>query len=309
MAYYPQQNRRKLTVGADGNALMNLIAILLMIFVVFAFIQVVYTFTYTKLGSARYHEEVFPWVALPADLGTLAARPWTLLTHPFVNDDVWRVVSSLLWLWAFGYIYQDFTGYRKLIPLFLYGSLAGALVFVAVYNLVPGLRAAAPAALAFGASPGVMAIAVATTVQAPKFRIFPMLNGGIPLWVLTLIYAIIVLATIPYSRPGEHAAHLGAAVLGFVFQVQQNRGRDWAAWMNRLWDWFTNLFNPDKPAKGRPQKDELFYNATVPPYQKKTNYTQQRVDEILDKINQKGVKSLTEEEREILRRASSDGNV
>src|SRR5690349_10331155 len=128
MAYYPQQNRRKLTVGADGNALMNLIAILLMIFVVFAFIQVIYTFTYTKQGSARYHEEVFPWVAMPADLGTLISRPWTLLTHPFVNDDVWRVVSSMLWLWAFGYIYQDLTGYRKLIPLFLYGSLAGALV-------------------------------------------------------------------------------------------------------------------------------------------------------------------------------------
>ncbi|GAA4344738.1 rhomboid family intramembrane serine protease [Flaviaesturariibacter amylovorans] len=286
---------------------MNLIAILLMIFAVFAFVQVVYTFTYTKQGSTRYHDEVFPWIALPANLGTLASRPWTLLTHPFIHDDIWRVVSNLLWLWAFGYIYQDFTGYRKLIPLFLYGSLAGALCFVAAYNLLPGLTPGT--AIAFGASPGVMAIAVATTVQAPRFRIFPMLNGGIPLWVLTVIYVIIVFASIPINRTPEHLAHLGAAVLGYIFQAQQQRGRDWATPLNRFWDWVTNLFNPDRHGKERIPKDELFYKASVPPYQKKPNYTQQRVDEILDKINQKGFKSLTEEEREILRRASSDGNV
>jgi len=32
--------------------------------------------------------------------------------------------------------------------------------------------------------------------------------------------------------------------------------------------------------------------------------TQQRIDEILDKINQKGYQKLTEEERDMLRRAS-----
>jgi membrane associated rhomboid family serine protease len=306
MAYYPQQNRKKLSVGADGNALMNLIAILLMVFVIFAFIQVVYTFTYGKEGSLRYHAEIFPWMAMPADPKLLIQRPWTFLTHPFVHDGVWPVLANLLWLWAFGYIYQDLTGYRKLIPLFLYGSYAGAAVFLLSYNLIPGLRSELPNAMAWGAGSGVMAIAIATTVLAPDYRIFPMLNGGIPLWVLTLIFAIIDLATIPYSTPGEHLSRLAGAGMGFLYQTQQNRGRDWSGWMNGTWDWLTNLFNPDKPGKAPAPKEQLYYNASVPPFKKKSNFTQQRVDEILDKINQRGFKSLTDEEREILKRASKD---
>ena len=306
MAYYPQQNRKKLSVGADGNALTNLIALLLIVFVIFAFIQVIYTFTFYKEGSARYHAEVFPWIAMPADLSKLAARPWTLLTHFFVHDGVFPVIGNLLWLWAFGYIYQDLTGYRTLIPLFLYGSLAGALAFLAAFNLIPGLRPEAAVAQLWGAGAGVMAIAIATTVLAPDYRIFPMLNGGIPLWVITLLYAVVTLALIPFSNPGEHIAHLAGAGLGFLFQVQHNRGRDWAAPLNRLWDWWTNLFNPDRPGKSPSPKEQLYYKATVPPFKKTSNLSQQRVDEILDKINQKGFKSLTEEEREILRKASSD---
>ncbi|GAB4093785.1 rhomboid family intramembrane serine protease [Flaviaesturariibacter terrae] len=309
MAYYPSSNRKKLSVGADGNALMNLIALLLIVFVVFAFIQVIYTFSYYKDGSARYHSEVFPWVVLPADLGALARRPWTLLTHFFVHDGVWGIVANLLWLWAFGYIYQDLTGYRKLIPLFLYGSLAGALVFLAAYNLIPGLRPDAASAHLWGAGPGVMAIAIGTTVLAPDYRIFPMLNGGIPLWVVTLLFAIVNLAMIPFGHPGEHLAQLAGAGMGLLFQVQQNRNRDMAAWMNAVWDWWTNLFNPDRPGKGPSPKEQLYYKATVPPFKKTSNFTQQRVDEILDKINQKGFKSLTEEERDILRRASNDKDV
>jgi hypothetical protein len=45
----------------------------------------------------------------------------------------------------------------------------------------------------------------------------------------------------------------------------------------------------------------------VPPYTKTaTNVTQQRIDDILDKINQKGYNSLTQEEKDILSRASKD---
>lgn len=294
-------------MGADGNALMNLIALLLIVFVTFAFIQVVYTFTYYKEGSARYHAEMFPWVALPADLGTLVSRPWTLFTHAFVHDGIWPVIGNLVWLLGFGFIYQDLTGYRKIIPLFLYGSLAGAVLFLAAYNLVPALRAHNEGVQLWGAGAGVMAIAVAAAVKAPNFRLFPMLRGGIPLWVLTLVYGLINLASIPLSNTGMHIAYIAGAIMGFLFQSAQARGSDWSAWMNRAWDWWVNLFNPERPGKRASFKDELFYNATVPPFKKSTNFTQQRVDEILDKINQKGFKSLSEEERDILKRASGDG--
>jgi len=304
MAYYPQPNRQKLSVGADGNALMNLIALQLIVFVLFAFVQVIYLFTYGKQGPAFYLDQVFPWIALPADAGQLLERPWTIVSHMFVHHGVWPVIANLLWLWAFGYIYQDFTGYRQIVPLFIYGSLAGALGFVLAHNLLPGTDS--QPAWAWGAGPGVMAIAVATTLLAPNFRIFPMLHGGIPLWVVTVLFAIITFASIPYANFGDHLSRLAGGAMGFLFQAQLNRGRDMGAWMNRAWEWFNNLFNPDRPRKGQPPvKEQLFYKASVTPFRKQSNFTQQRVDEILDKINLKGFKSLTEEEKDILRRASS----
>ena len=78
--------------------------------------------------------------------------------------------------------------------------------------------------------------------------------------------------------------------------------------MNYLYDWFVNLFNPNKPVKRRrPVKQEVFYNTKgQQPYKKTTNLTQQKIDEILDKINQKGYERLTDEEKELLRRAGEE---
>jgi membrane associated rhomboid family serine protease len=307
MAYYPQQNRKRLTIGADGNALMMLIAVQLMVFVLLAFIKVIYYFTYGgEVGLINYKQQILHYVMLPASLPQLARQPWTLITHFVAHDDVWHILSNMLWLWAFGYIFQDLTGTKKIIPVFIYGALGGAVAYILAFNLIPGLRENVANGYALGASAGVMAIAIATTVVAPDYRIFPMINGGIPLWVLTVLYAIIDLAMIPYENPGGHIAHLAGAGMGFLFMTQLQRGRDWGEWMNNVWDWITNLFNPDRPAKGRSRKGDLYYKATVTPFRKSSNITQQRVDEILEKIHQRGYSALTDEEKEILKRASKE---
>ena len=161
-------------------------------------------------------------------------------------------------------------------------------------------------AQAYGASAGIMAIAIAATTMAPNYRIFQMLNGGIPIWVITVLYLIIDLATIPEGNPGGHIAHIAGGLMGFVFMTMMLRGRDWSLWMNNFYDWTSNLFNPDKPKKGKSVKSQLFYKATVQPFKKTPTITQQRIDEILDKIGQKGYHSLSEEEKEILKRASKE---
>jgi hypothetical protein len=224
----------------------------------------------------------------------------------FVHTVLWHIFGNMLWLWMFGYILQDLTGNRKIFPVFLYGALGGALAFVLAYNLAPGLRAAVHVQTALGASAGIMAIAVAATFISPGYRIFPMLAGGIPLWIITGIYLIIDLATIPGGNTGGHIAHLAGAFTGFLFMFSFRRGYDWGEWMNNFWDWFTNLFNPDKPKKGVLVKQELFYKSTAKPFKKTPNVTEQRINEILDKINQKGFSSLSDEEKDLLKRASQE---
>ena len=103
MSYYRQENRRsRLTVGQDGNALITLIAIQLVVFILLAFVKVIYYFTYSGSGLAAYQKNILDWVILPANISTFLTRPWTLITHMFVHDNVWHIVANMLWLWAFG---------------------------------------------------------------------------------------------------------------------------------------------------------------------------------------------------------------
>jgi membrane associated rhomboid family serine protease len=301
MAYYPKEYRRRLNIGRDGNSLIILIAINLVVFIIFTFIKVLYSF---DQNIDLYRPNVLDWFTLSPNFHTLISRPWTIITHMFLHDGVWHLLGNMLWLWAFGFILQDLTGNRKLVPIFFYGALAGAVAFLLAFNFLNVLKPLAAPAL--GASAGVMAIAIATTMIAPHYRIFPMLNGGIPLWVLTVIFVIIDLATIPYNNPGGHIAHIAGAAMGCAFVLLMQRGYDLSNWMNNFFDWVNNLFNPDKPKKGKGVREQLFYKSPARPFKKTPNLTQQKVDEILDKINQKGYSYLTEEEKELLKRASQE---
>ena len=77
--------------------------------------------------------------------------------------------------------------------------------------------------------------------------------------------------------------------------------------MNNFYHWFMNLFNPNKRGHTTHLKDKVFYKTGHrKPFTKTPHITQQRVDDILDKINQKGYHFLTDEEKEVLRKAAED---
>jgi membrane associated rhomboid family serine protease len=262
-----------------------------------------------EIAPDLFNKNVLGWFAMPASSDKLITKPWTVITHMFVHDNVWKVFANMLWLWCFGYILQSLTGNRKIVPVFIYGGIAGAIGFFIAYHFVPSLQLQLPYATALGSAPAVMALAVTTTMISPGYKIFPLIAGGLPLWALTALYLISDLATISISDTGTLVAHLSGALAGVIFVFLLKRGYDTSKWMSDFFEWVNNLFNPDKPKKGKIIKDELFYKATAEPYKKTPNVTQQRIDEILDKINQKGYQYLTEEEKDLLRRAAEEDNL
>jgi hypothetical protein len=181
------------------------------------------------------------------------------------------------------------------------------LFYLISYAIFPQLRQTPQASFYFGAMAPTIAIAVGATVFAPGYRIFPMIGGGIPLWVVTGVFLLVDIFFLQ-QRPAWFFPHLAAAFTGLLFVQALKGGRDWSAWMNHLYDRFTTLFNPPPKVQPRRQvKEEVFYNTRgQQPYKKTTNLTQQRIDEILDKINIKGFEKLTEEEKDLLRRASEE---
>lgn len=297
--------RRRFTLGQDGNALMGLFTINIIFFIVLMVLQVVYFF-FDKT-SGLFFAEVVKYFAMPAQLTSLSERPWTIIIYMFSHVSVWQILSNSLWLWAFGFILQELTGNKKLIPIYIYGGLAGGLIFILANYLIPPLRPSISTAVLLGGNAATMAVAVATTTLAPDFRFFKNLNGGIPIWVLTLIYILIDFAGIASLSAAFSLSHLGGAAAGFIFIYLLKKDIDGSVWMNNFYNWFMNLFNPNKKSNTANIKEKVFYNTSGrKPYKKTPNVTPQRVDEILDKINQKGYHLLTDEEKNILKRAAEE---
>jgi len=291
------------SIWNDNNALLMLILLNGLAFVILYFIKSVYSLS--RIPEDIYYRNIYAWFTVPSTFGKFLTRPWTLFTAAFTQINFIMLLSSLFWLWTFGRIFHDLTGNRRIVPLYLYGSISGAVVFLVVSSIFPALQSAG--AMFNGAAAGVVAIAIATTILSPQYRFFPMIAGGIPLWVITMIYVLVDLSSVS-GNTALVAAHVASGLVGYGFASSLNKGRDGSEWLIDLYDRFTNLFNPaEKPKARQMVKQEVFYNTRgKKPFTKTTNLTQQKVDEILDKINQKGYDRLTEEEKDLLRRASEE---
>lgn len=303
MSLLQQNSRKRISLGQDGNTLVLLIIFNIIVYILLTFVKVVYLANHST--ESVFEAQVMSYISVPAQPPVFATRPWTLLIYMFSHYKILDLVSSMLWLWGFGYIFQDLAGNRKLIPVYLYGGLAGAVVFLLTANLIPSLRENVNSIYPLlGAGPALMALAVATTALAPRYRIFPMIN--IPLWVLTAVFVLIRIGTVESGNMAHIAALFGGGLIGYVFIWQYQKGNDMGQWMTDLVHWTDNLFNPEKKRLKTPPKNQLFYKSNQKPFEKTTHVTQQRVDDLLDKIHHKGYNSLTEEEKEFLKKAAEE---
>ncbi|HBB58404.1 MAG TPA: rhomboid family intramembrane serine protease [Chitinophagaceae bacterium] len=296
------------SLGDSQNSLTRLVIINLIVFITLALCRAYFFFFYQDTAQIEqiFRQQILQWFALPGQFQQLLYRPWTLLSAMFTNVGVWMVLGNMLWLWAFGFIFQDLSGNRKIIALYLYGGVAGSLGYLLASFILPD---ATSAGLFYGAAPSVMAVAIATTMLSPYYRLFPQLMGGFPLWVLTVVYVLVSVATKPLQQPLSYLPLLAGGAMGFVFMQLIRMGYDLSDWMNRIFDWANDLFNPEKPKQKKAGIKEIhFYKATRKPFDKKPRLTQERIDALLEKIHQKGMDSLTQEEKEFLERASQSNS-
>jgi membrane associated rhomboid family serine protease len=302
--------KRRFTLGQADNALFMLFAINITTFFLILLANV---FTlYTHQGQINDGKDVMQWFALPASLATFSERPWTILTFMFSQGGnpafgaFLAMLGSMLWLWAFGYILQDLSGNKYVFPVYIYGSLAGALFFLTATNIIPFFSQYKNELLLYSSHFGTTAMAIAVTTLSPSYRIFRNIGNGIPVWVLTTIYILLnVFFAFSLTSPLSFAV-LGAALMGFVFIYLLKKEKDISTWMHNFYRWCSNLFGSARQPQNN-TREKVFYNTSGRhPFNKTSNVTQQRIDEILDKINQKGYQFLTDEEKGILKRASEE---
>lgn len=302
--YKRQAGQRKFAMLRPDNAVMALFTLNAVGYLLLLFLQV--SFFFAGKTTEDFQQQVMQYMQLPGNIRLFSERPWTILSFMFSEqtNQIIRMLSNMFWLWTFGYILQSMAGNNKVIPIYIYGGITGAIFFLTAGSFLD-LASYTPAATTMvGANASVMAIAFATTTLNPRFRLFSHIRNGVPIWVISSLYLIIDLAATP---PNHAIAHLGGAFAGFAFITIHRKGIDPGAWMNRLYDKLTDWFTPGNSNGKLKEKATLFYeHGGRSPFSKKQNLSQQRVDEILDKINQKGYHFLTEEEKQILKKASEE---
>ncbi len=235
------------------------------------------------------------WLAVPAALPVLVVKPWTLLTYQFFHWDFFHLLFNMLWLYWMGRIFQEYLGAPKLFGTYLLGGLSGAFFYIIFYNVFPLFADGVHESFALGASASVLAVTIATATLLPDYPIQLLLFGTVRLKWIALITILLDLINISGSNAGGHIAHLGGAFFGFIYIRQLQSGRDLSAWLQRM------FFR-----KGGTGRMKVKYRRSDDDFLSDKKSKQERLDEILDKINRSGYGSLTKEEQEFLFHASKD---
>jgi membrane associated rhomboid family serine protease len=285
-----------------NNAVLRLVVVCLALFATMGVLWGIWLFSYPKQEVyAVYRHQILDWVTVPNSFQSFITKPWAIITYAFADPNFLSVFPNLFWLWCFGYILQDVGENKMVIPLFIHGIIVGALFYL-LFNAISPITNTT--GYLVGAGPGVMAVVIATAIRTPEYRLFPLLGGGMPVWVLALIYGAATVLLFGLDNMDMLMAQAGGLVAGVVFIMAYKNGVDMGKWVNNFLDWVNNLFNPDRPKKGKELKAQLFYKATQPPFIKYEKPTEEKIDAILDKISSKGYSSLSEVEKELLEKAS-----
>ena len=282
------------TFFKTNDALTGLIAINVVMFVLYYAVHLIFW-----LFDALCHFPLDHWLAVPADTDTLLSRPWTLMTYMFFHQGIFHILFNMLWLYWFGKIFRMYFSGWQLVNVYILGGWTGALLYVLSYNVFPAFSVVKHDALLLGASAGVIAVVLAISCYVPKYTINLLFLGRIKLMTIALVTIGISIISISSSNnPGGNIAHLGGALLGYLFAINIHKGRDITAWFGRFCAWAGSFFRPKpkpklKVAYKRPPADDREYNR-----QKVEN--QHEIDRILDKISIGGYDSLTRQEKETL---------
>ncbi len=240
-------------------------------------------------------------ISFPLSIQGLIYQPWSLLTYMFTHIDIMHLFWNMVTLFWFGQILISYTSSKKIIPLYILGGIAGGLFTMVCFLIIPSFHAYIGAPL-IGASAGVTAIIIASATLVPNYQMNLMFIGPVKLiYVALFVLFVDILSVTSYANVGGNLAHIGGAIMGYVFIVRYKKGNDWSLWINSFFDFISALFS-----KMFKSKMKVAYRRTVSDeeYNYNKNVEQAQIDAILDKISKSGYESLTKAEKEMLFKVS-----
>ena len=217
-------------------------------------------------------------------------RPWTVLTYALLHGGVLHFLVNMLVRFMVGPPVENRVGSRVFLRLYVIAAVGGALLSLLMMPIAGN-------ATVIGASAAVYGVMMAFVLEWPDapVMIFPLPVPVKAKWLVIFIAAASLVAGLLSTGPVAHFAHLGGFAAAFLYM----RG---AQMLNRP--------QPARPAERAPavlvrptaqggihQAD----SAEPRPSRRTPDATvKAEVDRVLDKISQRGLQSLTAEERRFL---------
>jgi len=244
---------------------------------------------------------VFAQMVLPniglQDFQHVLHKPWVLLSYFWLHASFLNLLSNMLWLYCFGSVIQSFVGYREVFPMFILSSLAAGLAFVGLSSFWPAIQGDT----ILTAMPGVMAFAVGAFVLVPRYRFFLTEHFSIPIWLVLIIFVVLNVMTVSNRLPLMVLLAL-SALFGALYIQMLKSGYKPGQFLYSGGDKLQAMVTPEELlGKRSPAKREQ--SLKVGKRQIVEHPSQEYIDTLLDKINQKGYKSLTAEEKATLMNA------
>ena len=220
---------------------------------------------------------IYKWFSVEAIRGdyVLAISFWRYISYQFLHANFWHIAFNMLWLYFLGPLIEKTWGGRKFLKFYLICGAAGGVLFqvlVQIGWLTQGSLV--------GASGAILGLLAACAILFPAMRIYLMfVPMGIPIRIFaagSMLVYIFILAK-QGNNAGGHAAHLAGMAAGAVYIFSQS--------------WIMNLKH--KSYASNMQK-RIHQEVKL----------RQQVDDILEKVHDKGIANLTSREKKILKKAT-----
>lgn len=272
----------------DNNALVKIILINVVVFVSASFIEIFLTLS----GAGDAFKLFINKLMLPASFTTFITQPWSLISYFFLHLGFTHILWNMLFLYWFGKIIQDNIGNNAVISLYVLGGIIGGLSYMALFNIIPYYDNRISESLMLGASAGVFSIVAGSATLLPNYTFYLLFLGPIRIKYIALFYILLSFLDVTGSNAGGEIAHLGGAMIGYLFIRQLQNGVNMGEGVINI----INFFNKEKN-----KKTEENYSPTE---ETKYDISQDEIDKILDKISESGYSSLSKNEKEKLFNAS-----
>lgn len=286
----------------SDNSLYKLIAINLIVFLVLMVVRVIFTIG----GIGDWYTEFMQYFMMPASVSRFIFQPWSAITYMFMHEGFFHIIFNMLFLYWFGLLVNEYLGSRKLTNLYILGGLAGAVFYMVIYNLAPYFSNSVDSSLMLGASAGVFAIVVGAATLSPNTTFQLILIGPVKIKYIAIFYVLVSFANSAGANAGGEIAHLGGAMMGFLYVTQLRKGVDWGIPIQKVGlvfeDFFAGKKKGVKVSYKKTKDTSSRFGGFGKSSKKESNSSsqdasQEEIDRILDKIADRGYEALSKEEK------------